>query len=483
MGTEKETDNGTELSAMAESVKITSFEAENVKRVKAVELHPSESGLTVIGGRNNQGKTSILDSIAWALGGERNRPSNPAREGAAGEPRLKVTLSNGIVVERKGKNSALKVTDPNGKKSGQALLDGFTEQLALNLPRFMEQSNAEKAKTLLNIVGVGSELYDLEDKETQLYNQRTAVGQMERQKRGAAEDMAHYPDAPAEPVSATELIKRQQEILARNGENQRKRQRAADLESRHAAVMREIAALADQMESIAAKLDGKRAEGDSLAADLVTAAKTAEELEDESTAEIEASIAEIDRTNAMVRTNQARRAAFEEADAFKSQYDSLTEQIQAVRAEKMGLLQGANLPLEGLEIADRELTYKGAKWDCMSGSDQLKVATAIVRRLKPECGFVLVDKLEQMDPQTLAEFGAWAQGEGLQVIGTRVSTGGECSIVIEDGYGYPSESKAEEERAVDASLRDCAAESGCPECSIPLDGTCEKDLVESKWVM
>jgi hypothetical protein len=69
----------------------------------------------------------------------------------------------------------------------------------------------------------------------------------------------------------------------------------------------------------------------------------------------------------------------------------------------------------------------------MSGSEQLRVATAIVRATKPQCGFVLVDKLEQMDVQTLAEFGAWAQSEGLQVIGTRVSTGDECTIIIEDG--------------------------------------------------
>ena len=69
----------------------------------------------------------------------------------------------------------------------------------------------------------------------------------------------------------------------------------------------------------------------------------------------------------------------------------------------------------------------------MSASEQLRVATAIVRRLKPECGFVLVDKLEQMDPQTLEEFGAWAESEGLQVIGTRVAVDDTCQIIIEDG--------------------------------------------------
>ena len=75
----------------------------------------------------------------------------------------------------------------------------------------------------------------------------------------------------------------------------------------------------------------------------------------------------------------------------------------------------------------------------MSGSDQLRVSTAIVRRLNPKCGFVLLDKLEQMDLETLREFGAWLEEEGLQAIATRVSTGGECSIIIEDGYAEPPE--------------------------------------------
>lgn len=70
----------------------------------------------------------------------------------------------------------------------------------------------------------------------------------------------------------------------------------------------------------------------------------------------------------------------------------------------------------------------------MSGSQQLMVATAIVRKLKPDCGFVLIDKLEQMDQITLDQFGKWLEDEGLQAIATRVSTGDECSIIIEDGY-------------------------------------------------
>lgn len=100
----------------------------------------------------------------------------------------------------------------------------------------------------------------------------------------------------------------------------------------------------------------------------------------------------------------------------------------------MKLLENADLPLPELSVKEGELVYKGQQWDNMSGSDQLKVSTAIVRKLKPQCGFVLLDKLEQMDMITLNEFSQWLQQEGLQAIATRVSTGEECSIIIEDGY-------------------------------------------------
>ena len=78
----------------------------------------------------------------------------------------------------------------------------------------------------------------------------------------------------------------------------------------------------------------------------------------------------------------------------------------------------------------------------MSGAEQLKVAVAIIQKLNPECGFVLMDKLEQMDLDTLKEFGEWLQKEGLQVIATRVSTGDECSVIIEDGMVESDNSEA-----------------------------------------
>jgi predicted ATP-dependent endonuclease of OLD family len=408
-------------------VKINKLEIENVKRIKAVKIEPTEKGLTVIGGRNNQGKTSVLDAIAWALGGDRYRPSQPIRNGSVIPPNLHIVMNNGLVVERKGKNSDLKVTDPSGKKGGQQLLNEFVEQLALDLSKFMEASGKEKAQTLLKIIGIGDQLDVLDRKEKELYNNRLTIGQIADRKKKFADEQPYYPDAPKEMVSPSELIKRQQDILARNGRNEEYRKNASDLEEKYVKLDSEI-------NELQRKLSEKLEIQTELTEALAAARKTVEELHDESTAELEASLANIEEINRKVRANLDKDKAEEDALDYRNQYNALTVEINKIRKEKTDLLQSVELPLPELSVREGELIYKGQKWDNMSGSDRLKVSTAIVRKLNPKCGFVLLDKLEQMDLETLHEFGEWLEEEGLQAIATRVSTGDECSIIIEDGY-------------------------------------------------
>lgn len=359
------------------SMKINRLEIENVKRIKAVKIEPRESGLTIIGGNNNQGKTSVLDSIAWALGGERFKPSQATREGSVIPPNLHIVMNNGLVVERKGKNSALKVTDPNGNKGGQQLLNEFVEQLALDLPKFMESSGKEKAQTLLQIIGVGDQLINLEKEEKELYQERLYVGRTADQKEKFAKEQPYFPEAPKDLVSPSDLIRQQQEILARNGENQRKRENLHKLEQDYQKIN-------DDLSELLAKQ--KRIEED-----LRIAKLSAADLQDESTAELEASISNIEEINRKVRANLDKEKAEDDAKVYRSQYNELTEKISNLRSKKNSLLDSAELPLPELSVADGELIYKGQKWDSMFGSERLKVSTAIVRKLNPDCGFVLLD--------------------------------------------------------------------------------------------
>lgn len=402
-------------------IKINKLEIENVKRVKAVSLEPTQNGLTVIGGRNGQGKTSILDSIAWALGGNKYKPSQPHREGSVLPPNLQISLSNGLEIKRDGKNSDLKVIDPSGQKAGQKLLDSFVEEFALNLPKFMESSNADKARTLLQIIGVGDKLAEFEKKEQELYNERLVIGRVADQKKKFAAEMTYFQEAPKDLISVSELIQEQQAILAKNAENERLRGQRDSLKQRQVQLDSEIARLIEEK----AKVDQQ----------LEIAEKDALDLHDESTEQLEYSISNTEEINRKVRANLDKDKAEQDAQIEKEKYDNLSAQIDRIRLDKNQLLEDADLPLPGLSVAEGELLYKGQRWDNMSGAEQLKVSTAIVRKLNPECGFILIDKLEQMDLDTLKEFGQWLEQEQLQAIATRVSTGDECSIIISDGYG------------------------------------------------
>jgi len=405
---------------------IASIQIENVKSVKAFHLRPTPSGLTIVGGKNGQGKTSVLDAIAWALGGAKREPSKPQRNGSMATPSIALTLSNGLRVERKGKNASLSVLDPSGARAGQSLLDAFVSEFALDLPKFMQASSRDKAKILLQILGIGDQLTAFDEAEKRLYNERHSIGQIKLAKEKYASELPEYADAPAEALSISALLQQQQATLAANGENQRKRDQKERIEQGLAHCRVNIADLEKTL------ADLRRSEAQYLA-DLEIAQRAAADIQDESTAEIERQIAEFESINSRVAANQQKQQAQDDAEQYAAQYDALHSEIETVRAQRLALLADAPLPLPGLTVQDGELLYNGQAWDCMSGSEQLRVAVAIVRRLKPDCAFVLMDKLEQMDLDTLAEFGAWLQVEGLQVIATRVSTGDECSIVIEDG--------------------------------------------------
>ena len=402
-----------------QDVRITALEMSNVKRIKAVALEPAPAGLTVIGGKNGQGKTSVLDGIAWALGGERFRPDAAKREGSVLDPELRVQLSNGLTVIRKGPKSALTVVDETGKRSGQQLLNEFVESLALDLPKFLHASDKERANILLGILGIQDQLDALEREERSLYDTRTQTGRDRDQARHHADSMEWYPDVPAEPVSVTELTIQLRDAQATNEQNAELRRRVYDLESR-------MKAIDDQITDLTSKKSGVYQQ-------LVKAREDATGLVDQDTDTLLREIQAADAINTKVRQNIARTEAEQRADTLVEQYAALSTEIEAVRARRVALLEGADMPLPGLSVQDGVLYYNGQPWSCMSSAEQMRAATAIVGRLKPECRFVLVDRLETMDTDTLREFGAWAAERGLQVIGTRVSTGGECTVVIEDG--------------------------------------------------
>lgn len=439
------------------TVSIAKLKLENVKRVRIVELAPSEVGLTVIGGDNRQGKTSILDAICYALGGERRRPGNLQRQGSMAPAYIRVELSNGLIVERAGEKAALKVVDPTGQRAGQRLLDGFVEELALDLPKFMAMNGKEKGDMVLKIIGIEQELKRLDLAEKKLYDERTLAGRIADQKEKYAAEMPEYVDAGDVIRTPRELVSESQAIMARNAEKANARRFAVELAEK----AKRLAVVVEQKKRRVMELRDMLLRAEDEAAAAVREYKDAEQSavaavnrpvgEDESTAEVERRIAELEDENAKVRANLDKRKALEDAGHSRQAYAVLTGEIEALRGERRKLLEGADLPLAGLTIEAGELYFDGQPWDCMSGVEKIRVAVAIVRKLKPECGFVLLDGMEAFDRKELAALNEWLTAEGLQAIATRVSTGDECSIIIEDGMVASESETIQEEPSAPAN--------------------------------
>ena len=403
---------------------ITLIEATNFKRLKAVRIEPSAEGLTIISGKNSQGKTSVLDAIAFAFGGKKYCPSNPKRSGAVGDTMIRIETDNGLIIERKGKNLDLSVTDSTGKRQGQALLDAFISEFAINLPKFLNSSDKEKANTLLQILGIGDQLEKLDRDEKAKYDQRTIVGREADRKKKHADEMPWYEDAPEEEQSVASLIQQQQEILSRNGIKEEHRRNLDSIRRQLDDVRRQIKTYEESLASFR-----------STESKLAKAVKEAES-EDftlEPTDEIKAKIDGFEETNRKIRANKDRESVLSEADTLQDQYDMLTGEIEDIRKKRIELLNGADLPYPGLTIENGVLLLDGKAWDCFSSSQQLIVGTAIASRLNPDCKFVLLDKLEQLDDETLKEFDKWLCEHGIQSIATRVSSDKDASLIIEDG--------------------------------------------------
>lgn len=429
-----------------ETIKITSFEIENVKRVRAVSLEPSQSGLTVIGGKNGQGKTSILDAIAYALGGEKYRPSDFQNREGMNPGSINITLSNGLKVIRSGKNAALKVIDPTGAKAGQKLLDSFIEELALNLPKFMQMNDTQKGKVLLHTLGIEEQLEELDRREKKAYDERTLQNRDADRKQKYADELPEYPEAPDEPLSAADMSARLTEALKTNASHAEARKHIEWLEMQVKQGYEACNQLQDRLAQLTADLERQKNATEDLRQQLMKAQETPIE-EDVDTASLQAELENIDAINAQVRTNMDKAKALDVAREAKELAAILDRKVQEVREERNALLASVNMPLPGLSVEQGALVYQGEKWDCMSSMEQFRVAVAVCRQLKPECGFVLLDRLEAFDLEQLANFNAWLKEQGMQAIATRVSEGGECSIIIEDGCCVSDEHTLEEEIA------------------------------------
>ena len=127
----------------------------------------------------------------------------------------------------------------------------------------------------------------------------------------------------------------------KNAENQKKRNNVSAIQAQMVTVNN----LVDEAQKKLEELQAKQAQ---LAEDYDIATTAAKDLEDESTAELEEQIKNVDAINQKVRANQERARALQEAADYKADYDNLTGELETIREDKNKLLESVQMPLSCL---------------------------------------------------------------------------------------------------------------------------------------
>ena len=406
-------------------MKIVSLKAENIKRLSAVHIEPNGS-LVIIGGKNAQGKTSVLDSIQMALGGKDSVPPEPIRKGAK-KGEIVADLDELIVTRRfTSKSTYLSVTTKDGEKpkSPQAILDKLCGTLSFDPLEFSRMKPQQQAEVLRELVGLDFVEHDALRKK--MFDERTEVNRTLKALRAQCEGMENYTDAPAEPVDVAKLVKELDRIDKRNAlvaeKKDKLRAAKANVGHREAA----IADLARQIEEAKAQL-----------AEDIEAVKAAEidvaGSEPEDRDPVHEDLVNAADTNRQVEANAKRAALIAEVKATAKKADGLTASLDKLDEQKAAAIESAKMPVDKLGLEDDVVTYDGLPLSQASSAEQLRVSVSVGLALNPKLAVLLIRDGSLLDEDSLRALAEMAEKANAQVWIERVGDGDETAVIIEDG--------------------------------------------------
>ena len=415
--------------------RITQLTAENVKRIHAVNITP-DGAIVQITGQNGAGKSSVLDSIAYCLGGKDEIPSKPIRKGAD-EARVVIELDDLVVTRRwKGDKTYLTVESKDGAKfpSPQAMLDKMVGDLSFDPLAFSRMPPKDQLATLKSVAGL--DFSKLDRKRLYAYDERTIVNRKLKDANGA---LANTPkvEAPTEAMSMAELIEQQNTATKQDATNNKVRadHKLWKTEADRLAEARKRAAIA------LAELDEDIREAH---ASCTTLDKQVESLRDPDLEAIAAKIAGAEEAQEKVRAAAQRAELVAQCEQHGEASDALTNRIDGIDQKKLQMVRDANLPVEGLGFDEDGISFNGLPFDQASSAEQLRVSVAMGTALNPKLRVMLIRDGSLLDKDSLTVLEEMAEKSDTQVWLERVSDGEDVGIVIEDGYVRGAKAKGAE---------------------------------------
>lgn len=417
--------------------KIVSLQAENIKRLKAVKIQPNGS-MVVIGGENGAGKSSVLDSIMYALAGGKSIPSKPLRKGAK---QGKITLDLGetahgrLIVERtfteKGSSLTIKSADGYEAPSPQAILDSVCGKLAFDPLEFSRQKAKEQLAMLRDLVGI--DFTGLDDERASAFQTRTSVNREVKQLEGELAGLAFHEDAPEAETSVATIGEELQKATDHNAENQAARSKHDAIVDGLASLKTQLGDLLDELAELQAKIDSTNARIAKGETALAESKKAVQALADIDTAPIREKMRTVEGLNGKVRDNAKRAEVETKLTAARGRSHALTERLEAIDAEKSAELSAAKFPIDGLGFTDDGITFSGLPFEQASSAERIRVSAAMGLAMNPDLRVMLIRDGSLLGTEAMAMLGELAEERDAQIWVERVSDGAEVSVVIEDG--------------------------------------------------
>ena len=423
-------------------MKIVKLTAENIKKLRAVEITPNGDVVT-ISGKNGAGKTSVLDSIWWALSGTTHIQAQPIRKG---ETKARIRLDMGeIIVERKftESGSTLVVENAEGAHfpSPQKMLDAMLGELSFDPLAFSRMDARKQFDELRRVSKLDVDIDKLDRLNKSDYAKRTDINRDAKSRRAIADGIAITDIGNAKQIDESELVAQLQKAGEHNTEIETRKARRASAQETANQKKRE----STESSNRAAKL---REEADALDIVAKVASDEAIGIEEKINSaaplpnpidvtmlrqQIESAMASNKAVIARDQAIERKNAAIKEADELEAKSKDITETMDAREKAKFDAISRAVMPVDGLGFGDSVVMYRGVPFDQASSAEQLRVSLSIAMAANPKLRVIRIQDGSLLDDNGLASIAEMAKDNDYQIWIERVDNSGKIGIVIDDG--------------------------------------------------
>lgn len=413
-------------------MKVQKIRIENILGLETLEFEPGR--VTIVSGRNGVGKSSVLESLKYALTG--GTDATIKRKGAE-KGEVVIVLDEATVTRDTEKPARIEVAGVGPIRRPAEFLKSRIDSLSFNPVQFLLAPKDKRTEWFLEMVPVevGDDELRAAGVETLppparngldriaaatklVYDARTGVNRALKEKRAAVAQLAEgLPAGDPDAVDLATMRKAAEALRADLAEDiSATKDRAAGLlakvrEDAQARIDAIKATLADEERLIQEELIRETERLRTIAQPAIEEAAAALAVAEAQTKQA----AQHARTRELVAKMTTEAAALEEESSRRS---ATLDNLEALKRRALD-----RLPIQGVEIAEGEILVGGIPFDRVNTAARVQFVLNVAMLRKGSLPLVLLDGLECLDPETFAAFVKAAAALDAQFICTRVTEG------------------------------------------------------------